>query len=90
MLESVDYDNTSLFLSKEFHLKTNRSKYIDASRILKDGFTRLLDVITTNNVSELNSKLDDFLLLHGMNVVVHSEADEVYFAFSFGSIFLSI
>lgn len=88
MPESVEYGNTSLFLSKDFHLKTNGSKYADASGILKDGFTRLLDVITSNNVIEFNSKVDDSLLLQGMNVVIHSESDEVYFAFSFGSFFL--
>ncbi|KAL7613877.1 hypothetical protein Lser_V15G08367 [Lactuca serriola] len=79
MPESVEYGNTSLFLSKDFHLKTNGSKYADASGILKDGFTRLLDVITSNNVIEFNSKVDDSLLLQGMNVVIHSESDELQY-----------
>lgn len=79
MPESVEYGNKSLFLSKDFQLKTDGSKYPDASGILKDGFTRLLDVITANNVIEFNSKVDDSLLLQGIHVVVLSESDELQY-----------
>ncbi|KAL4576633.1 hypothetical protein LXL04_012730 [Taraxacum kok-saghyz] len=79
MPESVEYGAKSIFLSKEFHLKTDGSKYPDASGILKDGFTRLLDVITANNIIEFNSKVDDSLLLQGINVVILSDSDELQY-----------
>lgn len=78
MPETVEYGSQFLFLSKDFNLKTDGSKYKDVSGILKDGFTRLLDVVTANNVIEYNyGKVDESLLLHGIHVVVLTESDEV-------------
>ena len=77
MPESVEYGNGTIYLSKDFQLKTDGSKYADASGILKDGFTRLLDVVTANNVIESKSKVDESVLLQGIHVVVLSEDDEV-------------
>ncbi|KAJ0704740.1 putative beta-N-acetylhexosaminidase [Helianthus annuus] len=80
MPESVQYGNKTLILSKDFNLKTDGSKYKDESGILKDGFTRLLDVVTLNNVVEYNfGKVDPSVLLHGIHVVVLSEGDELQY-----------
>lgn len=80
MPESVEYGNKTIFLSKDFQLKTDGSKYADASGILKDGFTRLLDVVTANNVIESDfSKVDESVLLQGIHVVVLSEGDELQY-----------
>nr|XP_043631559.1 beta-hexosaminidase 3 [Erigeron canadensis] len=80
MPESVEYGNQTFYLSKDFHLTTDGSKYKDASGILKDGFARLLDVVTANNVIEYNfGKVYDSFLLQGIHVVVHSESDELQY-----------
>ncbi|KVI09559.1 Beta-hexosaminidase subunit alpha/beta [Cynara cardunculus var. scolymus] len=80
MPESVEYGNKTIFLSKDFQLKTDGSKYADASGILKDGFTRLLDVITASNVIESNfSKVDESVLLQGVHVIVLSKDDELQY-----------
>ncbi|MFS7894884.1 putative beta-N-acetylhexosaminidase [Helianthus anomalus] len=76
MSKSVQYGNKTLILSKDFNLKTDGSKYKDESGILKDRFTRLLDVVTLNNVVEYNfGKVDQSVLLHGIHVVVLSEGN---------------
>ncbi|MFS8012133.1 putative beta-N-acetylhexosaminidase [Helianthus anomalus] len=80
MPESVHYGNKTLILSKDFNLKTDGTKYKDESGILRDGFTRLLDVVTLNNVVEYNvGKVDPSVLLHGIHVVVLSEGDELQY-----------
>ncbi|KAI7742824.1 hypothetical protein M8C21_005664 [Ambrosia artemisiifolia] len=80
MPESVELGNKTLFISKDFNLKTDASKYKDHSGILKDGFTRLLDVITSNNVIEYNfGKVDQSVLLQGIHVVILSEGDELQY-----------
>ncbi|PWA69327.1 beta-hexosaminidase 3 [Artemisia annua] len=79
MPKSVEYGDKSIFLSKNFHLMTNGSKYLDKDGILKDGFTRLLDVLTANNVIEYVGKVDESVLLQGIHVVVNSESDELQY-----------
>ncbi|KAJ0756927.1 putative beta-N-acetylhexosaminidase [Helianthus annuus] len=62
------------------NLKTDGSKYKDESGTLKDGFTRLLDVVTLNNVVEYNfGKIDPSVLLHGIHVVVLCKGDELQY-----------
>lgn len=78
MPKSVVYGNESLYLSKDFELKTKGTKYPDASGILKDGFSRLLAVINTAHVIDANfSRFDPSTILHGIHVVVLSQNDEV-------------
>lgn len=84
MPESVELGNKTLIISKDFNLKADGSKYKDQSGILKDGFTRLLDVVTSNNVIEYNfGKVDQSVLLQGIHVVILSEDDEVFLFMSF-------
>ncbi|KAK3002765.1 hypothetical protein RJ639_019011 [Escallonia herrerae] len=75
---SVRYGHQSLYLGKNFVLKTEGTKYADVSGILKDGFSRLLDVVKAAHVIELNfSHFDPSLLLQGIHVVILSPDDEL-------------
>lgn len=78
MPKSVVYGHQSLYLSKNFELKNEGTKYADASGILKEGFLRLLEVIKTGHVIDSNfSQFDPLALLHGIHVIVSSPSDEV-------------
>lgn len=75
---SVSYGHRNLQLSNEFVLKTEGSKYPDASGILKEGFSRLLDVIKVAHVVDANFSYDGSSpVLKGIQVVVLSPSDEV-------------
>lgn len=75
-------EHRTLYVSKDFGLKTEGSKYNDASGILKDGFSRLLDVIRVAHVIDANfSGIDTSVLLQGLHVVVLTADDEVVFLF---------
>ncbi|KAF9589741.1 hypothetical protein IFM89_028650 [Coptis chinensis] len=70
----------TLYLSNDFGLKTEGSKYGDASGILKDAFSRLLDVVDAGHVIDGNSTVGNpSLLLKGLNVVISSPNDELQF-----------
>jgi hexosaminidase len=78
MPNSVSHGHGSLYMNKDFELKTEGSKYNDASGILKDGFSRLLHVLRVAHVVDGNSSgADTSLLLQGLHVVVFSPDDEV-------------
>lgn len=78
MPESVVYGQGSLYLSNDFKLMIEGSKYADASGILKDGFSRLIDIVKSGHVVEPNvSKFRSSVLLHGIHVVVFSPNNEV-------------
>lgn len=84
MPKSVSYGYGKLHLSNDFELKTDGSKFKDASGILKDAFLRLNDVIRSSHVIELNtSKINPSLVLKGIHVVVFSPSDEVPHCFYF-------
>lgn len=78
MPKSVTYGSGNLYLSNYFELKTDRSKFADASGILKDAFLRTVDVIRSVHVIEVNtSRIDPSVVLKGIHVVVLSPSDEV-------------
>lgn len=78
MPKSVSHGHGSLYMNKDFELKTEGSKYNDASGILKDGFSRLLHVLQVAHVVDGNSSgAYTSLLLQGLHVVVFSPDDEV-------------
>nr|GEY14951.1 beta-hexosaminidase 3 [Tanacetum cinerariifolium] len=52
------------------------SKHVDKDGILKDGFTRLLDVLTADNVIEYVGRAYESVLLQGIHVALSSESDE--------------
>ncbi|KAM7503185.1 hypothetical protein LguiB_002089 [Lonicera macranthoides] len=81
MPESVDYGVGSLYLSTEFELKTEGSKYVDGYGILKDGFLRLINLVKGLHVieSQVSNSHSPSLLLHGINVVIFSPNDELQY-----------
>lgn len=89
MPNSVNYGHQIMYLSNNFVLKTDGSKYDDASGILKDAFSRLLDVIEVDHVIDSSnfSHFDPLSILHGIHVIVLSQNDEVLLFF-YCSIFL--
>nr|POF10951.1 beta-hexosaminidase 3 [Quercus suber] len=80
MPHSVSHGRESLFLSKDFELNTEGTKYNDGSGILKDGFSRLLDMLRVAHVADGNfSKIVTSLLLQGLHVVVLSADDQLQY-----------
>ncbi|KAJ9669871.1 hypothetical protein PVL29_026440 [Vitis rotundifolia] len=80
MPNSVNYGHQIMYLSNDFALKTDGSKYNDASGILKDAFSRLLDVIEVDHVIDSNfSHFDPIAILHGIHVIVWSQSDELQY-----------
>lgn len=79
MPSSVAYGHNTLYLGKEFKLRTDQSKYADASGILKDGFFRLIDIIKAAHVIDSNNPgSGSSAILHGIHVIVDSPNDEVF------------
>lgn len=80
MPQSVNRGHHKLYLSKDFILKTDGSKYADASEILKDGFARLLYIMKAEHV--LDTNIYDYnksALLQGINVLINSLSDELQY-----------
>lgn len=75
---SVSFGSGSLHLSNDFELKTEGSKFADASGILKEAFSRSIDILRSTHVIEVDtSKIDASLVLKGIHVVVSSPSEEV-------------
>ncbi|KAK9291724.1 hypothetical protein L1049_019673 [Liquidambar formosana] len=80
MPKSVSHGYNNLYLSNDFELKTEGSKYVDASGILKDGFSRLIEIVEVAHVIDSNfSHFDHSALLQGMHVVILSPNDELQY-----------
>lgn len=80
MPKSVSYGHGNLYMSKDFELNTQGTKYNDGSGILKDGFSRFLDLVRVAHVEDGNfSKIDTSVLLQGLHVVVLSASDELQY-----------
>ncbi|KAK2635112.1 hypothetical protein Ddye_029904 [Dipteronia dyeriana] len=80
MPASVSHGHKSFFMSKDFQLTTEGSNYKDASCILKDGFSRFLDVVGLAHVIEGDfSKINASTILQGLNVVISSQIDELQY-----------
>ncbi|XP_074310623.1 beta-hexosaminidase 3 [Silene latifolia] len=76
----VKNGNKVVYISNDFELKSVGSKYGDKLGILKDGFVRLMKVITLDHVIDPKfSRLDQSVFLKGVNVVVHSSSDELHY-----------
>ncbi|KAK9083703.1 hypothetical protein Scep_030174 [Stephania cephalantha] len=70
MPKSVNHGKQSLLLSKDFALDIEGSKYSDSSSILKDSFSRLLDLIqVSHNVDKNSTYYDHSQLLKILQVV---------------------
>ncbi|XAR65834.1 Beta-N-acetylhexosaminidase [Bertholletia excelsa] len=81
MPKSVSHGHQVLYLkTKGFELRTEGSKYPDASGLLKDGFSRLLDVVQAAHVVDGDiSHIQLSLLLEGLHVVIFSPNDELQY-----------
>ena len=78
MPQSVSYGHRTLYLSEDFEISTEGSKYPDTSGILKDGFSRLLAVVHAAHVTDGNvTHFPQSLLLKGIHVVIFLPNDEV-------------
>lgn len=76
MPKSVSNGHSLLYFSNNFELKTEGTKYADASGILKDAFTRTVDTIKLDHVIEANvSHYDPSLVLKGIHVIIFSSSD---------------
>ncbi|KMT14684.1 hypothetical protein BVRB_4g074520 [Beta vulgaris subsp. vulgaris] len=72
--------NKMLYLSNDFELTTHGSKYGDGLGILKDGFMRFKGIVTLDHVIDANfSRFEQSAFLKGINVVIHSTSDELYY-----------
>lgn len=75
---SVSKGHMRVYISQDFQLITEGTKYNDGSGILKDGFTRMLDVLKVAHVADGNlSSVDTSLILKGIHVLIFSPNDQV-------------
>ncbi|XP_047331935.1 beta-hexosaminidase 3-like [Impatiens glandulifera] len=78
---SVTNGNGVLYMSKDFELRTEGSKYKDVSGILKNGFSRLLDVIKTDHEIDVSGHGFPYLpKIQGIHVIIVSPSDELHYA----------
>ncbi|GAB4855922.1 hypothetical protein Ancab_024562 [Ancistrocladus abbreviatus] len=74
----VSYGDKIRFISNAFELKTEGSKFGDASGILKDGFSRLMDIVKLDHVIDANLSLfEQSAVLGGINVAIASPSSEL-------------
>ncbi|GAB4855915.1 hypothetical protein Ancab_024555 [Ancistrocladus abbreviatus] len=76
----VSYGDKTLVISNAFELKTEGSKFGDASEILKDGFSRLMDIVKLDHVVDANlSQFEQSAVLGGINVAIASPSSELQY-----------
>ncbi|CAK7326000.1 unnamed protein product [Dovyalis caffra] len=76
----VSKGHKRVYLSPDFELDTDGSKYSDGSGILKDGFTRMLDVVKVAHVVDGNlSSVDKSFIIKGIHVVIFSPGDQLQY-----------
>ncbi|KAM7280588.1 hypothetical protein ACFE04_007722 [Oxalis oulophora] len=77
---SVSHGNTKLHLSKDFALTTQGSNYTDKSGVLRDGFSRFLDVVKSAHVVNGDpSSLDPSSVLQGLHTVIRSPNEQLQY-----------
>ena len=74
MPKSVNYGSHTLYLSKDFELHVEGS-YTDGPGILRDGFSRMKDIVFASHVITVNS--NDSRALNGIVVEISSSDDTV-------------
>ncbi|KAK6915796.1 Beta-hexosaminidase, eukaryotic type, N-terminal [Dillenia turbinata] len=81
MPKSVTSGKQTLLLSNDFVLNTQGSKYPDSSGILKDGFSRFLQVLRASHVADSNSSYSSahFPVCKGLHVVILSPNDKLQY-----------
>ncbi|OAP12118.1 HEXO3 [Arabidopsis thaliana] len=76
----VSHGGRRMYLSGDFKLVTEGSKYGDASGILKEGFDRMLGVVRLSHVisgDRNSSGSGGSALLQGLHVIISSSTDEL-------------
>jgi hexosaminidase len=76
----VSHGGRRMYLSGDFKLVTEGSKYGDASGILKEGFDRMLGVVRLSHVisgDRNSSGTGGSALLQGLHVIISSSTDEL-------------
>ena len=74
----VTRGHNRVYMSQDFQLVTDGSKYIDGSEILKDGFARMLHVVKVAHVVDGDlSSVDKSLIIKGIHVLIFSPDDQV-------------
>lgn len=76
MPKSASHGSQMLFLSKDFVLSTQGSKYGDGSELLKEAFDRMIDVVEVNHI--VDGRTPTSSVLAGLNVVILSPQDQVF------------
>lgn len=76
MPKSASHGSQTLFLSKDFVLSTQGSKYGDGSELLKEAFDRMIDVVEVNHI--VDGRTPTSSVLAGLNVVILSPQDQVF------------
>ncbi|XP_020676370.1 beta-hexosaminidase 3 [Dendrobium catenatum] len=77
MPASVGYGSGILYLSNNFQLRTEGSKYSDDSRILSDAFLRMVDLVRVAHV--IDGIVPSSAVLDGLHVRIFSEDDKLNF-----------
>ncbi|XP_065041897.1 beta-hexosaminidase 3-like [Musa acuminata AAA Group] len=77
MPKSASHGSQMLFLSKDFVLSTQGSKYGDGSELLKEAFDRMIDVVEVNHI--VDGRTPTSSVLAGLNVVILSPQDQLNF-----------
>ncbi|PKA59282.1 Beta-hexosaminidase 3 [Apostasia shenzhenica] len=77
MPASVSYGSGTLYLSNDFQLRTEGSRYSDGSGILKEAFQRMVDIIKIAHV--VDGSLPRYGVLKGLRVLVFSADDKLNF-----------
>ncbi|KAJ6726802.1 BETA-HEXOSAMINIDASE [Salix purpurea] len=76
----VSRGHNRVYMSLDFQLVTDGSKYIDGSEILKDGFTRMLDVVKVAHVVDGDiSSVDKSHIIKGIHVLIFSPDDQLQY-----------
>lgn len=75
MPKSVSTGSETLYLSRDFQLTTEGSKYSDGSGILKNAFQRMIALVESSH--SIDGRLPGSGVLAGVNVVVLSSDDKL-------------
>ncbi|RZC86879.1 hypothetical protein C5167_030235 [Papaver somniferum] len=77
MPKSVKYGGATLQLSKDFGLVTSGTNFTDHLGILKDGFSRLLDLVEASHV--VDASKNNAGLLKGLHIAISSPDDTLQY-----------
>ncbi|WOL17887.1 hypothetical protein Cni_G26680 [Canna indica] len=77
MPKSLSLGSQTLYLSKDFKLTTQGTKYTDGSGLLKEAFGSMVDLVKVNHI--LDGRVPSSPVLAGLSVTISSPNDELNF-----------